>query len=176
MSPVALRAAVPADARAVRGLIRRGDDTYSDWAAPGWRLPLEASLADDVAVRRALRPQSDSFSTLAVEDGEAAGFVSCAPAPEQPGRASLTYLYVDPPRWGRGIARALLAAAVRRMAALGYEGARLRTPSGNERARRLCERAGWVELPGSARFSDGLGLEMVEYRLALEPPQTAHFP
>jgi GNAT superfamily N-acetyltransferase len=84
-----------------------------------------------------------------------------------PGVAHLGALFVDREWWGRGVAPALLRAAVREMTARGFERGRLIVPEGHRRARALYAREGWE--PVGPWFDDRFGLPLVELGLALHP-------
>ena len=120
---------------------------------------------------RSSLPRRDVWCVLA-EDGDAlAGHVAIMDAarhfkpPQRPGTGHLWQLFVREPWWGTGLAAQLLALAVERAGADGYERMRLFTPAGQARARRFYEREGWsAEEP----FDDAdLGLRLVEYRRSL---------
>ncbi|SPM36503.1 Ribosomal protein S18 acetylase RimI and related acetyltransferases [Mycobacterium rhizamassiliense] len=53
-------------------------------------------------------------------------------------------LYVDPPHWGSGVSRALLAAGCERLSQAGHEQAFLWVLATNMRARQFYERNGWT--------------------------------
>jgi len=99
-------------------------------------------------------PRGDSFTRIAELDGSFAGYCFvAAPSREQPDgstRAELVALYVDPERWGRGVGRDLLSAALEEAAARGYEAIELWTFEANERSLLLYKRAGF-HLDGGRR-------------------------
>lgn len=101
-------------------------------------------------------PRGDSFTRIAELDGSFAGYCYvAAPGREQPDgstRAELVALYVDPERWGRGVGRALLEAALEETSARGYEAIELWTFEENERALRVYERAGFRRDGGRRPF------------------------
>lgn len=77
-------------------------------------------------------------------------------------------IYADPDAWGRGLGRALLAAATVELRAGGFTDATLWVLEENARARRFYEAAGWR--PDGATQTDELGdvtLHEVRYRTAL---------
>ncbi len=92
-------------------------------------------------------PRADSFTRIAELDGSFAGYCFvAAPGREQPersARAELVALYVDPERWGKGVGRALLEAALGEAGARGYAEIEVWTFEANERALGLYERAGF---------------------------------
>ena len=77
-------------------------------------------------------------------------------------------LYVDPPCWSRGVGRALLSAAERRLAVEGFDHGVLWVLVGNERAQRFYQAHGWA--PDGARRMDqvwGATVDEVRYRRVL---------
>jgi GNAT superfamily N-acetyltransferase len=69
---------------------------------------------------------------------------------------------VRPPWWGRGVAAALLAAALEAAVAEGYRRMRLFTPREQARARAFYEREGFAAT-GWEAFEESIGLVLVEY-------------
>jgi len=136
--------------------------------AAGWRAGFRGLVPPDYLERlpvaqwrremsEGLRnPRGDSFTRIAELDGSFAGYCFVvAPGREQPdsNRAELVALYVEPERWGRGVGRALLEAALEETAARGYETVELWTFEANERALRLYERAGFSRDGGRRPFA-----------------------
>jgi len=85
---------------------------------------------------------------VAVDAGGALrGFAGVAPSrdddADRTAVGELTVIYVSPEHTGRGTGRALLAAAEAELAAAGFARATLWVYSGNARARRFYEAAGW---------------------------------
>ena len=62
---------------------------------------------------------------------------------EEPGHGEVWAIYVDPGRWGTGVGRRLMAAGCEQLVRQGLEHASLWVISGNTRARRFYEAAGW---------------------------------
>ena len=103
--------------------------------------PPELYPFPDAQVRelwRALVSESGTKHRLLVAevDGQTAGAVTAAP-----GR--LEHLFVVPACWGRGVADALLAAAIQVSREASVEVCRLEVLEQNLRARRFYERHGW---------------------------------
>ena len=136
--------------------------------AAGWRAGFRGLVPPDYLERlpvaqwrremsEGLRnPRGDSFTRIAELDGSFAGYCFVvAPGREQPdsNRAELVALYVEPERWGRGVGRALLEAALEETAARGYETVELWTFEANERALRLYDRAGFSRDGGRRPFA-----------------------
>lgn len=86
--------------------------------------------------RRAAQRVGDT--TVAVRDGEVAGFVMVA-------GDEVEQVYVSRRHRGSGVAADLLRAAERLVAAGGHARAWLAVATGNARARRFYERCGWVD-------------------------------
>jgi ribosomal protein S18 acetylase RimI-like enzyme len=76
-------------------------------------------------------------------DGAVVGFVSVGPSRGEDGVAELNAIYIEPERFGTGVGRALMDAALERMRELGYREAMLWVLDGNERAERFYRIAGW---------------------------------
>jgi GNAT superfamily N-acetyltransferase len=90
-----------------------------------------------------LAPPGGTF-VVGLEDGVA---VCCGGLKRLPdGACEIKKMFVVSEARGRGIARALLVELERRAVELGYEVARLDTGSGQPRARRMYERAGYAPI------------------------------
>ncbi len=88
----------------------------------------------------------------------------------EPGTGELWALNLEPAAWGRGIATALMAAAVREMEAQGYRRAILWVLDSNARGRRFYEREGWTA-DGAIKIDDArdFALHELRYGRALAP-------
>ncbi|TQK29932.1 GNAT family N-acetyltransferase [Arthrobacter sp. SLBN-53] len=75
------------------------------------------------------------------------------------GAGEIWAIYVDPLRWGQGLGRRLLAAGCAQLSRQGCEKAGLWVLSGNVRARRFYECAGW-RFNGTER-TDDIGADLV---------------
>lgn len=112
-----------------------------------------------------------AIALVAEDDGQVAGFVTGGPAVDgdlDPVRVGLIdLLYVAPARWGAGAGRALMRAALDRMAAAGTSDAVLWTARDNTRPREVYARFGW-RLDGAERRRVALGVPITEvrYRIA----------
>jgi GNAT superfamily N-acetyltransferase len=110
----------------------------------GWRdgqlgfVPQElvAARHEDSFRTRAARRVSDT--TVAVVDGEVAGFVMVV-------GNEVEQVYVAARHRGAGVADVLMTEAERRIAGAGYARAWLAVVAGNSRARRFYERRGWSD-------------------------------
>lgn len=88
----------------------------------------------------------DGPTTLvAVLDATIRGFVSTGPSQDEDatGASAVYVLYVDPPVWGRGIGRSLIAQARARLHRQGFTEAVLWVHAGNDRAHRFYRADGW---------------------------------
>ncbi len=107
---------------------------------------------------------------LAVEHEAICGFATTGPSRDADalGLGELYALYVDPPAWGKGIGRMLLAQAVARMRAQGYEHAILWVLTGNESAERFYRADGWTR-DGAHRWEEPYGVRsrVIRYRRRL---------
>lgn len=98
--------------------------------------------------RDLLSGNSDAAFTLVAEQGEkAVGFCSVATesrdADRRPNTGEIAALYVDPPRWGRGIGSALMAKALDELREAGCEVVTLWVLAENESALRFYARFGF---------------------------------
>jgi GNAT superfamily N-acetyltransferase len=131
---------------AYRGLI---DDKFLDALLPEDRAGRYDFAADPPA------PQT----ILAEEAGELWGFATTGPARDDDARGlgELYALYVDPPRWGTGTGRLLLAEARQRLREAGFDEAILWVLRGNELAERVYLADGW-RLDGGERVEQPYGV------------------
>lgn len=150
---------------------RIGDEpAVADVHVRSWQVGYRGLIADDFL--DGLRPEDraaaytfgadDPLTVVAVTD-RIRGFVTVSP-----GAGELRALYVDPEAWGTGLGRALIVEAERRLAR-HHIAAGLWVLTGNVRARRFYEVAGWR--PDGAERRDrvwGAVLDEVGYRKTLE--------
>lgn len=165
-----LRSATPDDAQAI-----------AEVHVASWRAAFRGVLSDeyldglDPAQRRAswdrVLGSGSSFSVAVAEVGsEIVGFASVGLSDEgRDGEMTLYTLYLHPDAIGKGIGRALLAEAERRMAERGGKIATLRVLTANNRARRVYERAGWAAILDSVHMEDAWGqpVETIRYTKSL---------
>lgn len=81
--------------------------------------------------------------------------------------AEVYAIYVHPEAWGEGHGHRLLAAAVRDMTELGYNGVFLWVLDRNERARSFYERQGW-QLAPQLKLEEIGGMQVTEVRYQLD--------
>jgi predicted cupin superfamily sugar epimerase/ribosomal protein S18 acetylase RimI-like enzyme len=133
VTAVEVRAASPADA----------EDVAEIWDR-GWHDGHDGHVPDELAAVRTSASFRERTLTriphtqVALVDGEVAGFVVVHDD-------ELEQVYVAAAHRGRGVASALMAAGLRRVAAHGHRRAWLVVAAGNARARRFYEREGWVD-------------------------------
>lgn len=158
------------DARGMAKLMVRGNSTYRDWAPRFWQPP----GFDRTRAQWHLRlRESDRWIRVVLDaDRNFVALASWRPArehgdegPELPGVAYVSHLYVEPARWGHGIARGLLDLAEEAMRERDFVRALLWTPAAAP-ARGFYERCGWT-LDGRERWSTELHLPMVGYEKEL---------
>lgn len=134
-----------------------------------WQVGYRGLIADDYL--DALRPADragtytfdvdDPLTVVAVTD-RIRGFATLSP-----GEGLLRSFYVDPEAWGRGLGRALIVEAERRLARHHAE-ATLWVLDGNVRAQRFYEAAGWRRDGGAQRDRVwGVAVTEVRYRKRL---------
>jgi ribosomal protein S18 acetylase RimI-like enzyme len=130
-------------------------DDYLD----GLRAEDRAAYWEGVLGREDLRG-----TILVVErDGEVIGFAAVGPSPDPEGAGELYAINLDPDHWGTGAGRALLGEAQAELARLGFGETVLWVLTGNARARRFYEIAGWVA-DGSERTGEVFGITVPEVR------------
>ncbi|GLQ92838.1 GNAT family N-acetyltransferase [Dyella acidisoli] len=110
------------------------------------------------------------MTIVAMEDDAICGFATTAPSRDSdiPDHGELCALYVDPDRWGRGIGAALIAAARRRLAELGYQHAMLWLLAGNQRGERFYRADNWT--PDGLVRTDriwGIAVDEIRYQRLL---------
>ena len=109
---------------------------------------------------------------VAEEDGVVVGFASVGPSRDEDanGKGEVRAIYLLAERWGRGIGRALLDAALNTQRQAGYTQATLWVLETNARARQFYEAGGWAR-DGATKQDDGRGFPITEvrYRRQLEP-------
>lgn len=154
----------------------------------GWRKAYAGIVPDDVLAtldvaarveryRHRMGRSSQFESLLVLDAGATVGYTSIGPyrIGQHEGVLSrrvgeVVAIYVDPLRWGTGAGRALMGAALDRLAERGFAEVRLWVLADNARARRFYERAGFA--PDGTRGSypvsrpDGSVVDLPELRYA----------
>lgn len=133
MSESVLRSATPDDVEAVARIWDTGWHDGHDGHVPD-----ELTAVRTPASFRTRTADRVARTSVAVVDGEVAGFVVVHDD-------ELEQVFVDRGHRGTGVAVALMAEGLRRIAAAGHERAWLVAAAGNARARRFYEREGWTD-------------------------------
>ncbi len=111
-----LRTATPADAPALAANVAEGFESYREWAPEGWSPPAIGAAAIARVAERLAQPEV--WSLIALDGEETAGHVGLSPTtgedpqPAPAGTTNVWQLFVRGPWRGRGVASALMAAAV----------------------------------------------------------------
>lgn len=121
-----------------------------------WQAAYRGLMPDDylAGLRPEDRARHYNFGTLdpgrprtlvAVEVDTVLGFTTIAPARDEDaaGQGEIYALYVEPGCWGRGVGRALTAAARGELHGLGFRKAVLWVVAGNARAEQFYRADGW---------------------------------
>jgi GNAT superfamily N-acetyltransferase len=155
------------DAPELRALARACEESYLDWAPPGWTVP----ESPPGWAERFVGP--DRWAHVAVDlSGRVMGSVAFRPAYDDPapgpgtgrllrGVAHVGIVFVHPSRWREGIAGALLSSAEAEMVARGYVREQLWTPQGAP-AERFYAARGWAR-DGRRAWHAWVGLTVVGY-------------
>jgi GNAT superfamily N-acetyltransferase len=166
-----MRPAVPDDARDVAEVRAAGwRAAYRDLVPAAWLAAMDPA-ADAERYRTAWTSGATYPRTaVAVVEGAVVGFVTWAPYAERPDHGGVTAgppadgasavgelraLYVHPDHWGRAAGHLLLSHALIALAGASLAPVRLWTFSGNARARRFYERAGFRADGASVLFPVG---------------------
>ena len=168
---VTIREAVSADAMAV------AEAHVRSWQV-GYRGLIPATYLD------ALRPEvrasryafeqmnpEGPFTHVAIAGDTVCGHVTTGRCRDDDlqGSGEIWAIYVDPHRWGSGIGHRLMTAGCAYLRSRGYDRASLWVLSGNDRARRFYESAGW-RCDGTQR-TDSIGdhpVDEVRYQRAVQ--------
>jgi len=156
MAPVTIRTATPADHDAVIALTAR----LADFPRPAWRTAHEIAVADHAVLRAAVAaPGADTVVLVAGAPEPVDGVVFVSTKTDYftgERHAHVEVLAVAPEAQGRGVARALMAAAESWARARGDAFITLNVFDANRRARGIYARLGYLP-------------ETVHYRRALMP-------
>lgn len=151
-----LRPAQPGDEEFLFRLTAR----LADFDIPSWRTKREIDLADHAILREAFEKRPEDTLVLIAASGDTRlGYVFVTTRTDyftQRPHGHIEILAVTPEAEGKGVARALMAAAEAWAAGRGYDQMTLNVFDPNRRARTLYERIGYQP-------------EMVHYRKPLGP-------
>lgn len=160
---IGVRAAGPADATIV------GEIHAESWAHSYARFFEPVFAAAQIADRRirwAARVR-DGGVLLGSVGGRPLALTWFGPSPSRPGLAELYGCFAHPDGWGTGVAAALVAATIDRVA--GFPAIHVWTMRDTPQSRRFYVKCGFVET-GAIRdrdFGDGRPLQQVEYERAV---------
>jgi GNAT superfamily N-acetyltransferase len=166
-SDLSLRELGSEDAAASAELISACDQTYIEFAPPGWTPPSEESererwreiLAEPTRLRRGAFNESGALVALLTARQEVEDDVPVE------GVGHVGALFVHPSRWREGIAAAMLAEGEMLMRERGLGRAKLRTPEWAP-ARRFYEAQGW-STTGEREFHEQWDMWTVTYEKSL---------
>jgi GNAT superfamily N-acetyltransferase len=174
MPPVIVRAATPADPPAMAGLHIRAwraayEGVFPDSFLAGLRVEDREAMWRRSVTEPDLAP-AERVILVAEADGTVVGLAAAGHArgDDEFGLGELYALNIDPPAWGRGAGRALLAAASAWLDAR-FAASILWVVEQNQRARDLYERAGWsLDAATKPEAYDGVTVNNVRYRRAAQ--------
>jgi len=171
---LASRPAALGDEPALAALIAACDETYRDFASPGWEPPSPGRELE----RWRGRITDGSWWTRVAEEpgGRIVGLVCFTQAVLEradgtralepvAGRAHISAVFTHPERWREGVATAMLACAEDAMRTAGYAEAQLWTPE-QAPARRFYEATGWTN-DGRRQWLAEIAMPIVAYVKAL---------
>jgi GNAT superfamily N-acetyltransferase len=170
---VIVRAAIPGDPPAMAALhVRAWRATYAGILPDAFLAGLtveEREARWRHSVTEPDRAPAERVILVAEVDGVLSGFAAAGHArgDDELGLGELYAINVDPPAWGRGAGRALLAAATAWLDAR-FATSILWVVDRNQRARSLYERAGWTA-DGATKIEvyDGTSVDNCRYRRAV---------
>ena len=148
-----LRPLTRGDMDALTGLARVCDESYLEWTAPGWVVPVAPPRWADRYL------EADAFALLGWEDDTL--ITSVAFRSYSATVAHVGLVFVRPSHWRRGIARQMMGLAETEMRSRGYERERLWTPLGAP-AEQFYQAQGWAR-DGRREWHPWVGLEMIGY-------------
>jgi GNAT superfamily N-acetyltransferase len=131
-----------------------------------WVRILPAAALTGLSAPERWHPRAGAHVLVAERVGDLIGFVcvrASADADAERTVGEVDGFYVRPALWGTGVGRALLAAGLEQLLALGFKEATLWTESRNERPLRIYRMAGWT-LDGAQRRRNFQGTELLELR------------
>lgn len=157
------------DLSAMADNLEAGFISYKTWADATWEPPSRVEMLLGMMQRF---QHDGSWCFIGFADLEPAGHVTARPEVDEqdaprPGVARLTHLFLRREYWGSGLADALHERMLESMVEREYASAVLWTPSGAGRARAFYARRGWEPTGAIEPADNGLGLELMEYKLEL---------
>ena len=172
LSPITVRSAIPADAAAMAALhVRAWRAVYAGLLPNAFLAGLTVEEREANWRRSLTAPElapGERIILVAEASGTVLGLATAGHArgDDELGLGELYALNVDPPAWGQGAGRALLAAATAWLDAR-FATSILWVVEGNLRARSLYERAGWVaDGETKVEIYDGTSVNNARYRRA----------
>lgn len=158
---IRIRPAMAEDATAVAEVhVRSWQVGYRGLLSSGY---LDALRPEGRASRYAFGQMNPDgpFTQIAIDGDMVCGHVTTGRSRDEDLRGSgeIWAIYVDPTRWGSGIGRQLMTAGCAQLRFRGHSMASLWVLSGNDRARRFYESAGW-HCDGTRR-TDSIGENLV---------------
>ena len=167
---IAVRAAAPPDAPQMAALhLRAWRATYAGILPEAFLAGLQAADREAMWQRSLTPPElapAERVILVAEADGALVGLAAAGHArgDDEHGLGELYSIHVDPPAWGQGAGRALLAAATAWLDGR-FPTSILWVVDRNQRARALYERAGWT-LDGGTKIEtyDGTDVSNCRYR------------
>ena len=167
---IAVRAAAPSDAPQMAALhVRAWRATYAGILSDAFLAGLKEADREAMWRRSLTTPElapAERIILVAEADGALVGLAAAGHArgDDEVGLGELYSINVDPPAWGRGAGRALLAAATAWLDAR-FPTSILWVVDGNQRARALYDRAGWTP-DGTTKIEiyDGASVDNCRYR------------
>jgi GNAT superfamily N-acetyltransferase len=156
---IAIRAACDEDRDAMRRV-------FIEAGRAAWNQILSANALAELSLPDRWRAGGGVEVLVAESAGDIVGFICLRPSADDdagPQIAEVDAFYTHPSVWGRGVGRAVLSAAVARLAASGFREATLWTEYRNHRPLRFYRAAGW-KLDGAERRRTFRGAELVELR------------
>jgi GNAT superfamily N-acetyltransferase len=128
---------------------------------------LDALPIDETRWRERIESPPTGWTILVAERAAAIiGFAALGPSRDERSLGELYAIYVDPAAWSEGAGRALIARAEEHLAR-AYSTATLWVLTGNDRARRFYQLAGWHP-DGATKTQERFGVEAEEVRYRKE--------
>jgi GNAT superfamily N-acetyltransferase len=142
---------------------------FTEAARAAWGHILPAATLEALSTSERWRPGRGLEVLVAQGANRVVGFVCLQASADNDAQAAVGEIdacYVHPSAWGTGIGQALLSAATRQLAAMGFTEATLWTEHRNHRPLRFYRAGGW-KLDDAERRRMFRGTELLELRLRL---------